>query len=114
MGDSTIKFNVVCDMLEAVSKARKLTVKRKHLRTFFDHVYTDPKCYSILRLLLPNLDKERPAYGFKESVLAKCISDALGLAKDSPDARRLLDWKRGPSESAGLRQVKAERKRQRS
>ncbi|MCO5598394.1 hypothetical protein L7F22_052489 [Adiantum nelumboides] len=101
MSDKTIEFSVLCDFSEAASKAKKLAVKRKHLCTFFDHVYTDRECYSILRLLLPNLDKERPAFGLKESVLSKCISDALGLAKDSPDARRLLDWKRGPSGTAG-------------
>ncbi|MCO5600365.1 hypothetical protein L7F22_054476 [Adiantum nelumboides] len=101
MSDKAIEFNVLCDLFEAASKAKKLAVKRKHLFTFFDHVYTDRECYSILRLLLPNLDKDRPAFGLKDSALSKCISDALGLAKDSPDARRLLDWKRGPSGTAG-------------
>lgn len=82
-------------MLDAVARSKKPALKRKHLRTFLDHVYTDHEFFSALRLILPALDKERGTYGLKEAVLGKCIADALGLAKDSDDAKKLLNWKKG-------------------
>ena len=59
-----------------------------------------------MRLLLPLLDKERPAYGLKEawrrasdaqsrpqSALARLYIDILGIAPSSVDGERLLNWK---------------------
>lgn len=82
-------------MLEAVARSKKPALKRKHLRTFLDHVYTDREFFSALRLILPGLDKDRGTYGLKEAVLGKCLSDALGLAKQSEDAKKLFNWKKG-------------------
>lgn len=95
MSDSSVSFSVLCSMLEAIARANKPVLKRKHLRTFFDHVYTDREFFSALRLILPGLDKERGTYGLKEAILARCVSDALGLAKDSEDAKMLVNWRRG-------------------
>ena len=46
-----------------------------------------------MRLLLPQLDKSRPAYGMKETVLAKYYIDILNIAKDSVDAKKLLNYR---------------------
>ncbi|MCO5581115.1 hypothetical protein L7F22_034991 [Adiantum nelumboides] len=95
MCDKTVQFSVLCSMLDAVARSKKPVLKRNHLRKFLDHVYTDHEFFSALRLILPGLDKERGTYGLKEAVLGKCIADALGLAKESEDAKKLLNWRKG-------------------
>eukprot|EP00850_Spirogloea_muscicola_P019235 SM000186S04153 [mRNA] locus=s186:138690:147447:- [translate_table: standard] len=95
MSDTTVHFSVLCDMLDAVLRNRKPLIKRKHLATFLDHVYTDHEFFSAMRLILPELDRERATYGLKEAVLAKHLTDALGLGKESEDAKKLLEWKTG-------------------
>ncbi|KAM0858561.1 hypothetical protein ACQ4PT_047755 [Festuca glaucescens] len=51
-----------------------------------------------LRLLISGLDRKRGSYGLKEATLATALIDALGIAKDSPDAVRLTNWRRGGGE----------------
>lgn len=53
----------------------------------------DDTFYPALRLLLPASDKQRGVYGVKETALAKLYIKILCLAKDSPDAQRLLNFK---------------------
>ena len=43
----------------------------------------------MLRLLLPYLDRDRGAYGIKESVLADLYIDFLQLGKKSYDAQKV-------------------------
>ncbi|KAJ7531081.1 hypothetical protein O6H91_14G031600 [Diphasiastrum complanatum] len=95
MGETTVEFRVLCEMLDAVSSNKKPALKRKNFRTFLDHVYTDHEYFSAMRLILPELDRERGTYGLKEAVLAKCLAEALGLSKESQDAQSLLNWRKG-------------------
>ena len=46
-----------------------------------------------MRLLLPHLDRQRPAYGMKEVALAKHYIDILSIAKESADAQKLLHYR---------------------
>lgn len=46
-----------------------------------------------MRLLLPHLDRQRPAYGMKETALAKHYIDILNIAKEGPDAKKLLNYR---------------------
>eukprot|EP00268_Persea_americana_P049951 TRINITY_DN5399_c0_g1_i9.p1 TRINITY_DN5399_c0_g1~~TRINITY_DN5399_c0_g1_i9.p1 ORF type:complete len:285 (+),score=46.44 TRINITY_DN5399_c0_g1_i9:102-857(+) len=69
--------------------------KRRHFRKFVDFVYSSRDYFSAVRLILPSLDRERGSYGLKESVLSTCLIDALGISRDSPDALRLLNWRKG-------------------
>ena len=48
-----------------------------------------PSLYPVLRLLLPYLDRDRGAYGIKESVLADLYVDFLQLGKKSYDAQKV-------------------------
>lgn len=95
MSDETVEFGVLCDMFEAIIRCKKAALKRKHIRTFLEHVYTGHEHFSAMRLILPDLDKERANYGLKEAVLAKLLGDALGLSKESEDAKRLVNWRKG-------------------
>ena len=45
--------------------------------------------YSIIRLLLPQSDRERIAYGLKESKLGKHLVEVLSISKDSDDGKKL-------------------------
>jgi hypothetical protein len=45
--------------------------------------------YSIIRLLLPQSDRERIAYGLKESKLGKHLIEVLSISKDSDDGKKL-------------------------
>ena len=45
--------------------------------------------YPILRLLLPQADRERIAYGLKESKLGKHLVEVLSISKDSDDGKKL-------------------------
>jgi DNA ligase-4 len=90
-----VEFGVLCSMFEAIIRSKKPALKRKHIRTFLEHVYTGNEHFSAMRLILPDLDKERANYGMKEGVLAKFLADALGLSKDSEDAKKLVNWRKG-------------------
>ena len=95
MTDASVEFGVLCDLFEAVTRCKKAALKRKHIRTFLEHVYKGREHFSAMRLILPDLDKERGNYGLKEAVLAKLLADALGLSKESEDAKKLINWRKG-------------------
>ncbi|CAL9082842.1 unnamed protein product [Musa acuminata var. zebrina] len=99
MTDTTVKFGLLVSMFQAMLRDRTAAKKRKRFRTFLDRVYTGREYFSAVRLILPGLDRERGTYGLKESTLATCVVDALGLAKDSPDALRLVNWRKGGARS---------------
>jgi DNA ligase-4 len=92
-------------MFQAMAQDRTASKKRSRLRTFIEVVYGEDgrdDYFSALRLLLPGLDRERSSYGLKEATLATALVDALGIAKDSPDAVRLTNWRRaGGGRNAG-------------
>ncbi|WOK95000.1 DNA ligase 4 isoform X2 [Canna indica] len=99
MTDTTVRFGLLVSMFQAMLRDRTAAKKRKRFRTFLDRVYTGREYFSAVRLILPGLDRERGTYGLKESTLATCLVEALGLAKDSPDAIRLVNWRKGGSRS---------------
>jgi DNA ligase-4 len=45
--------------------------------------------YPVLRLLLPQSDRERIAYGLKESKLGRHLVEVLSISKDSDDGKKL-------------------------
>ncbi|KAL5496619.1 hypothetical protein EMCRGX_G012937 [Ephydatia muelleri] len=49
--------------------------------------------FAIMRLLLPELDRARPAYGMKETALAKHYIEVLNISKESIDAQKLLHYR---------------------
>lgn len=93
--EETVEFGVLCSMFEAIVRCKKGALKRKHVRTFLEHVYNGQEHFSAMRLILPDLDKERANYGLREAVLAKFLADALGLSKESEDAKKLINWRKG-------------------
>ncbi|KAL5214254.1 hypothetical protein ABZP36_003406 [Zizania latifolia] len=95
---ATVRFGLLVAMFQAMSRDRTAAKKRGRLRTFLDRAYGPSgrdDYFSALRLVLPGLDRERGSYGLKEAALAAALVDALGIAKDSDDAVRLTNWRRG-------------------
>nr|GEV77606.1 DNA ligase 4 [Tanacetum cinerariifolium] len=89
------KFSIMVSLFTWIQKSKQSSRKRSKFRKFID-TYCKPSDYfSAVRLILPNLDRERGSYGLKESVLATCIIDALGMSRDSEDAVRLINWRKG-------------------
>lgn len=56
-------------------------------------VFKDTSFFPILRLLLPQHDRDRGPYGLKETALAKLYVRVLCLGKTSQDAQKLLHYK---------------------
>ncbi|KAK4775383.1 hypothetical protein SAY86_010318 [Trapa natans] len=82
-----------------MQKSKSSAVKRSKFRKFLDTFCRPREYFSAIRLILPTLDRERGTYGLKESVLAACLVDALGMSRDSEDAQRLFNWRRGGPKS---------------
>ncbi|TKY72770.1 DNA ligase 4 [Spatholobus suberectus] len=89
------KFSVLCSLYTWTQRSKSSAKKRAKFRKFLDAFCTDRNFFPAIRLILPSLDRERGSYGLKESVLATSLIDALGIARDSPDALRLVNWRKG-------------------
>lgn len=100
MGDNTdtdTKFSVMCSLFTWMQKTKTSTKKRSKFRKFIDTYCKPCDYFSAIRLILPGLDRERGSYGLKESVLATCLVDAIGMSRESEDALRLFNWRKaGP------------------
>ncbi|CAK8531893.1 unnamed protein product [Lathyrus sativus] len=93
------KFSVLCSLLTWTQRTKSPPKKRAKFRKFLGSFCPDRNYFPAIRLILPNLDRERGSYGLKESVLATSLIDALGMSKDSPDALRLINWRKGGSKT---------------
>ncbi|XP_072434255.1 DNA ligase 4 isoform X1 [Chiloscyllium punctatum] len=109
---SKVPFSDLCSTLEKIQKSRSRPDKNKYFKDFLDSwrnfhntlhkndLNTTDSFYPALRLILPQLERERMAYGIKETMLAKLYIDVLGLPKDGKDALKLLNY-RAPTSSHG-------------
>ncbi|KAI3965743.1 hypothetical protein MKX01_010700 [Papaver californicum] len=83
-----------------MQRSKTSSKKRSKFRKFLDNLCkTGDDYFGSIRLILPSLDRERGSYGLKESVLANCLIDAIGLSKDSEDAKKLINWRKGGSKT---------------
>ncbi|KAG2398581.1 DNA ligase [Vigna angularis] len=95
MATEQTKFSVLCSLFTWTQRSKSAAKKRSKFRKFLDAFCIDRNFFPAIRLILPNLDRERGSYGLKESVLATSLIDALGISRDSPDALRLINWRKG-------------------
>ncbi|KAK4265577.1 hypothetical protein QN277_026608 [Acacia crassicarpa] len=89
------EFSVLCSFFTWTQRSKSSAQKRSKFRKFLDTFCKDRNYLSAIRLILPNLDRERGSYGLKESVLATSLIDALGMSRESEDALRLINWRKG-------------------
>ncbi|CAL8118040.1 unnamed protein product [Orchesella dallaii] len=103
-----IPFKDVAELLERISALETNEKKKDKLNKFVEYYRKTFKkihgslsselaggdsMYPILRILLPDVDRGRRAYGFKSSVLGRMFAQILGLDKKSKDGRSLLEFK---------------------
>ena len=119
--DSRVLFSEICGLMERIQRKSSADTKKELLRDFISRwkAISDQKTsdapsssgatnsgspgssfHPALRMLVPQLDNERAAYGIKENTLAKHYIHLLALGKDSPNALRLLNY-RAPSSGGG-------------
>ncbi|XP_042327134.1 DNA ligase 4 isoform X2 [Sceloporus undulatus] len=109
---SQVPFGDLCSTLERMQKCKSRQEKTKYFkdfldswRKFHDALHKNEKdvidsFYPAMRLILPQLERERMAYGIKETMLAKLYIELLNLPKDGKDALKLLNY-RTPTSSRG-------------
>ncbi|KAI1796674.1 DNA ligase 4 [Ganoderma leucocontextum] len=89
-------FHVLAALFDRLQTERKPDKRRKLLASWFDHWRKEigPDLFPVLRLILPQKDRERAVYGLKEKNLAKAYIKLIPLGRQDPDAVRLLNWKK--------------------
>ncbi|KAL9646067.1 hypothetical protein ABK040_007947 [Willaertia magna] len=92
------KFQSLCKTFEKLMTINKHKEKKEILDKIFTNCKSD--LFQFMRLLLPQLDKERLTYGLKESKIAKYYIELLALPITCTDAQRLRKWK-DPSRGSG-------------
>ncbi|XP_046858902.1 DNA ligase 4-like isoform X2 [Xenia sp. Carnegie-2017] len=99
-----VPFRDICMLLEKIHEIKGTDKKKNMLNSFIaswrdthhkihGNTQTEDSFFPAMRLLLPQFDKERPAYGLKEVALAKHYIEILSIGKESMDAKKLLNYK---------------------
>ncbi|WWC58136.1 uncharacterized protein I303_100671 [Kwoniella dejecticola CBS 10117] len=90
----TPHFSLLCTMMDRL-RTEEASKRRDILYRFMElwRIKVGNDLYPLIRLLLPDRDRERPVYNLKEAMLAKCYIEVLGLDKHSEAATRLVKWK---------------------
>lgn len=93
-----MEFSEFCKNCEEIASSPKKS-RKEFLKNFIDKcrkkIVEDSsfKIFSVLRLMLPQIDRSRVAYGVKETTLAKLFIETLCLPKDGVDAQTLTRYK---------------------
>ncbi|KAK7686237.1 DNA ligase (ATP) [Cerrena zonata] len=92
----SVPFHVLSALFDRLQTERKPEKRRKLLDTWFNHWREEIgyDLYPVLRLILPQKDRERAVYGLKEKNLAKMYIKLIPLQPKDSDSTRLLNWKR--------------------
>ncbi|KAI4490315.1 hypothetical protein M0802_010692 [Mischocyttarus mexicanus] len=101
---SRIKFKQLCEVLEKIIIARaseKLKILQEFIQQYQEdgvklkeeNPNADISIFPVLRLLLPDCDRERKSYNLKEKLLANIYIRVLCLGKSSKDAEKLKNYK---------------------
>lgn len=102
---SHVPFADLCSTLERIQMSKGRADKTRHFREFLDSwrkfhdaLHKNQKdvtdsFYPAMRLILPQLERERMAYGIKETMLAKLYIELLSLPREGKDALKLLNYR---------------------
>lgn len=102
---SHVPFADLCSTLERIQRSKGRADKIKYFREFLDswRKFHDAlhknqndvmdSFYPAMRLILPQLERERDAYGIKETMLAKLYIELLNLPRGGKDALKLLNYR---------------------
>ncbi|KFB48828.1 AGAP000623-PA-like protein [Anopheles sinensis] len=94
------QFHTIAELLQCLASARTSQEQVAKIQKFFNefkqhrsiaHTGNEaPTIYPVLRLLVPELDRERKSYGLREKTLGEGYVRALALDRNSDEATRLL------------------------
>ena len=95
-----MKFYHLVQVLETIKPNQTNDGKKKSKKTKVQHILTDQleqrldshSPFPLIRLLVPNCDRERPTYGIKETALAKLFCSALHFDSKSKEAIALIKF----------------------
>ncbi|KAF9462872.1 DNA ligase 4 [Collybia nuda] len=89
-------FGILVGLFEKLQTERKQDRRKKMIDAWFNHWRNEKgyDLYPVLRLILPQKDRERAVYGLKEKNLAKTYIKLIPLGMKDPDAIRLMNWKK--------------------
>ncbi|KAJ3711055.1 ATP dependent DNA ligase domain-containing protein [Lentinula raphanica] len=95
-------FSALVGLFERLQTERKQEKRKKLLHAWFNHWRSEvgDDLFPVLRLILPQKDRDRAVYGLKEKNLAKIYIKLIPLNKNHDDAKRLTDWKRPQNSKA--------------
>ena len=99
MDANSSPFISLCHFLERLS-AFKLPKKKEHFENFVRSLPPETDLFPVLRLIFPDADSSRGAYGLKEHTVGRLLADVLALP--DKEKRRLIGWK-DPNLQAGHR-----------
>lgn len=89
-----VKFIYLCNVLESVKKTKGNDKKRrKLLPPALKRRIGKESSYPLLRLIVPELDRERVTYGVKVATLVKLYCECLGFSEKNASAIRIRNWK---------------------
>ena len=95
--DADLSFSDLAKFCNKVVSLDKKDQRLAKLQSFlkFSRQKSGPanSLFPVLRLILPQIDNERGAYGIKESVLALLFVRVLGLGANSVDALKLKNYR---------------------
>ncbi|XP_018312220.1 DNA ligase 4 [Mycetomoellerius zeteki] len=107
--EAKIEFKQLCDTLEDVAKTHDVKKKEQILQTFIDkcrnvgdklkieYSESDVSLYPILRLILPDLERQRGPHNLKQVSLANLYAHVYGFAKNSDSYKKLANYRDLPS-----------------
>ncbi|KAJ3982001.1 DNA ligase 4 [Lentinula detonsa] len=89
-------FSALVGLFERLQNERKQDKRKKLIHAWFNHWRSEvgDDLFPVLRLILPQKDRDRAVYGLKEKNLAKIYIKLIPLNKNHDDAKRLTDWKK--------------------
>lgn len=92
-----MKFSDVCDFCEKMQSTSPAKLKKEVLKTFVErcraNATSGQAIFSIFRLLVPDIDRSRGAYGIKEAKLGELYVQMQQFAKGSANAELLIKYK---------------------
>ncbi|XP_029169652.1 DNA ligase 4 [Nylanderia fulva] len=103
--DVKIEFKQLCDTLENAIKVQGIEKKGQILETFIDNCRkignklkteypeSDVSLYPILRLILPDLERERGPHNLKQVSLARLYARVYGFVKNSDNYKKLENYR---------------------
>ncbi|TIA90558.1 hypothetical protein E3P99_01513 [Wallemia hederae] len=91
----SMKYAQLVNFFDNISAEKNVAMRYLKLVKLFDYhrEHYGNDFYNLLRLMIPERERERHMFGIKETVLAKIYVELLGLSKKHRDGERLLTWK---------------------